>query len=136
MEEEFYASIKLKSSEEIFTKVSAIDEGDDVLLVLTDPVIITEYTNRNNGNTGYKVERWIKTSREDTFIIRLDDVLTISESLDPRMISMHELFISDDQDLDLSDSLNSNETKINRSMGYLGNVNECKNLLEKIFKEL
>ena len=31
--------------------------------------------------TGYKVEPWLKTTREDMFIINMDSVITLSESL-------------------------------------------------------
>ena len=31
---------------------------------------------------GYKVEPWLKTTREDMFIINMDNVITLSESMD------------------------------------------------------
>ena len=76
---------------------------------------------------GYKVEPWLKTSREDMFIINMSDVLTLSESSDIEMIMMHQRYLRDSQyDED-------NRSKINRKMGYIGNVHDAKELLEKLY---
>ena len=62
------------------------------------------------------------------FIINLQDVLTLSESQDIEMIMMHQRFIRDNQ-------LESfNKPKMNRKMGYIGNVNDAKEILEKLYK--
>ena len=42
IEDDFYATIKLLSGEEIFAKVSASDEDDRTLLLISDPVIVEE----------------------------------------------------------------------------------------------
>ena len=81
------------------------------------------------GIVGYKVEPWLKTTKEDMFIINLQDVLTLSESTDAEMINMYQNFLEDTR------KENRNRTKINRRMGYLGTVNDTKMSLEKIFKE-
>jgi len=49
MEEEFYATIKLKNTEEIFSKVSPSDEGDKKFLLLLDPVTIDEIVIRGQA---------------------------------------------------------------------------------------
>ena len=78
---------------------------------------------------GYKVEPWLKTSREDMFIINMADVLTLSESSDVEMIMMHQRYLRDSQEDD-----DNNRSKINRKMGYIGNVNDAKQVLEKLYK--
>ena len=127
IEDDFYGTIKLKSGEEIFAKVAASEEDNRTLLIITHPIIINEIKGRS-GVVGYKVEPWLKTTREDMFIINMNDILTLSESRDIEMIMMHQDFISSNH------KQGSNKSQINRRMGYLGNVNETKKILEKIFK--
>ena len=127
MEDDFYATIKFKNGEEIFAKVSASEEEDRTMLVLSNPVMATE-VKAKGGLVGYKVEPWLKTTKEDMFIINMADVLTISESNDIHMISMFQQFIQD------SDKLKKGEPKLSRKMGYISNVNDAKDILEKLYK--
>ena len=128
IEDDFYATIKLKSGEEVFAKVAASEEEDRTMLIIHHPVTVTEIKNKS-GLVGYKVEPWLKTTREDMFIINLTDVLTISESNDMEMIIMYQNFCRDSQrDID-------NQSKLDRKMGYLSTVRDAKENLEKIFKK-
>lgn len=127
IEEDFYATVKLKSGEEIFAKVAPSEEDNRTLLIISNPIVISEVKNRM-GMYGYKFEPWLKTTTEDMFIINLSDVLTLSESFDIEMISLYQSYIRQ------LDKNNSNQSKISKEMGYLANVNDAKELLEKIFK--
>ena len=127
MEDDFYATIKFKNGEEIFAKVSASEEEDRTMLVLSNPVMATE-VKAKGGLVGYKVEPWLKTTKEDMFIINMSDVLTISESNDIHMISMFQQFVQD------SDKMKKGEPKLSRKMGYISNVNDAKDVLEKLYK--
>ena len=62
------------------------------------------------------------------FIINMSDVLTISESSDVHMISMFQQFVQD------SDKMRKGEPKLSRKMGYISNVNDAKDILEKLYK--
>ena len=115
MEDDFYATIKFKNGEEIFAKVAASEEEDRTMLILSNPVMATE-VKAKGGLVGYKVEPWLKTTKEDMFIINMTDVLTISESNDVHMISMFQQFVQD------SDKMRKGEPKISRKMGYISNV--------------
>ena len=128
IEEDFYATIKFNSAEEIFAKVAASEEENRTMLILHSPIKISELKGKN-GIVGYKVEPWLKTTRDDMFIVNLDNVLTMSESQDIQMIDMYQNFLRDD----VRDK--NNESKMNRKMGYLGNIHDTKLLLEKIFKK-
>lgn len=125
IEDDFFATIKLKCGDEIFCKVAASDEGDRTMLLVSNPIIVEEMKTRGQ-TTGYKLEPWLKTSTEDLFVIDLDDVLTMSESDDIAMIMMYQDYVRK--------SNKSNYSKLDRKMGYLGNVNDTKEILEKIFK--
>ena len=127
MEDDFYATIKFKNGEEIFAKVAASEEEDRTMLILSNPVMATE-VKAKGGLVGYKVEPWLKTTKEDMFIINMSDVLTISESNDIHMISMFQQFVQD------SDKMKKGEPKISRKMGYISNVRDAKDILEKLYK--
>ena len=127
IEDDFYATIKLKSGEEVFARVAASEEEDRTMLIIHSPVTFSEIKNKG-GLVGYKVEPWLKTTREDMFIINMDNVITLSESGDMEMIVMYQHFLRDSQ-RDMQ-----NQHKLNRRMGYISNVNDAKENLEKIFK--
>jgi hypothetical protein len=127
MEDDFYATIKLKSGEEIYAKVAASEEDDRTMLIITHPITVQEVKARA-GTVGYKVEPWLKTTRDDMFIINLADVLTISESSDIEMIQMYQRFVYD------SSRDRRNQPKLSREMGYITSVNDAKDLLEKLYK--
>ena len=127
IEDDFYSTIKLKTGEEIFAKVAATEEDDRTLLLVTNPIIVSEIKGRS-GVMGYKIEPWLKTTTEDMFIINIEDVLTMTESSDIEMISMYQTYCRE------SFKTNSNQSKISRKMGYLSNVNDAKEILEKLYK--
>jgi len=127
IEEDFYATVKLKTGEEIFAKVAASEEEDRTMLIVSNPVIISEIKNSKFEVVGYKLEPWLKTTTEDLFIIKLEDILTMTESSDIEMIIMYQNYLRQSKK-------EGNYSKINRRMGYLANVNDAKEILEKIFK--
>ena len=128
MEDDFYGTIKFKNGEEIFAKVAASEEENRTMIILHHPIIISEVKGRK-GVVGYKVEPWLKTSREDMFIINMTDVLTLSESSDVEMIMMHQRYLRDSQ---IDEEYR--QSRINRKMGYIGNVHDAKEILEKLYK--
>ena len=127
IQDDFYATVKLKTGEELFAKVAATDEDDKTFLLVTNPVIVNEIKGKL-GIVGYKVEPWLKTTTDDMFVVNLDDILTLSESADIEMIMMYQDYVRQSADT------TPNHQKIDRKMGYIANVNDTKELLEKIFK--
>jgi len=127
MEDDFYGTIKFKNGEEIFAKIAASEESDRTMLVIHHPITVCEVKARA-GTIGYKVEPWLKTTREDMFIINMDNVLTMSESSDVHMIRMYQRFVQD------TDRDSKNQPKISRKMGYIATVNDAKDILEKLYK--
>ena len=127
IEDDFYCTLKLKTGEEIFAKVAASEEEDRTILIISNPITVNEIKTRT-GIAGYKIEPWLKTTKEDMFIINLEDVLTLSESSDIEMIMMYQSYVRQ------SNREKNNEPKLNRRMGYIANVNDAKELLEKLYK--
>ena len=124
IEDDFYATIKFKNGEEIFTKVAASEEDGRTLLILSNPITVEEIKVRGKLG-GYKFEPWLKTTTEDMFIINIEDVLTMSESSDIEMILNYQDFIR---------KMNkSNNSKLSREMGYISTVSDAKEALEKIY---
>ena len=124
IEDDFYATIKFKSGEEIYAKVAASEEDNRTMLIVSNPITVEEVSIRGRIS-GYKFEPWLKTSRDDMFIINLDDVLTLSESSDMEMIVYYQDFIRRNN--------KTTHTKLDRKLGHLGTVNDAKKSLEKLF---
>ena len=127
IEDDFYATIKLKTGEEIFAKVLPSEEGDNVVVILTNPIVVSEIKARGKS-IGYKIEPWLKTTKEDMLLINLNDVLTMCESSDIEMIVMYQSYVRQ------ISKEKRNEPKINRRMGYISSVNDAKEILEKLYK--
>ena len=127
IEDDFYATLKLKTGEEIFAKVAATEEEDRTMLLVSNPIIVGEIKSKI-GTVGYKIEPWLKTTTEDMFILNMNDILTMSESSDIEMIMMYQDYVRS------SNSDEDNNTQLNRRMGRIGNVRDAKEVLEKIFK--
>jgi len=128
IEDDFYATLILKSGEEIFAKVAASDEENRVMLIVHHPITINEIKSKGNL-VGYKVEPWLKTSKDDLFVVNLEDVLTLNESNDMETIAMHESFSKQ------QDHIYNPERKLNRKMGYISTISEAKKSLEKLFND-
>ena len=125
MEDDFYATIKLKCGEEIFCKTSATVEEDRTLLLLSNPITIEEIVIRGTV-TGYKVEPWLKTTEEDLLIINMDDVLTMTENNNIDMIMYYEDYLRKNN--------KDNKSDLSREMGYISSVKDAKKTLEKLYK--
>ena len=128
MQDDFYATIKFKSGEEIFALVGYTEEEDRTFLLLESPITIQKVKNRSSGSVyAYKVEPWLKTSKDDLFVVNMEDVLTLSESHDLETIHMHETFSKQ------QDQLCHPQKKLNRKMGYISTIKEAKKSLENLY---
>ena len=129
IDDDFYATLKLKSGEEIFCKIAPTEEENEIMLLVSNPIIVHEVKGRV-GIIGYKIEPWLKTTTEDMFLININDVLTMSESNDIEMITMHQNFVKHND----RNSDGSSKYKLDRKMGYISTINDAKSILEKIYK--
>ena len=106
------------------------EEEDRTFLLLESPITIEKVKNRTGAAVyAYKVEPWLKTSKDDIFVVNLEDVLTLNESNDVETIAMHEAF-SKQQDYTYKP-----EKKLNRKMGYISTIKEAKKSLEKLYNK-
>ena len=132
MGEEFYAIIKLVSGEEILSLV-LVDENDgDPVLVLQNPVTMKTYNNQHG--TYLKVKPWIEMSDDDFFIVKLDKIITMTETKDKRLLDIYNNYIEDDDSIDVYNP--SGQVKPSSKMGYISSVEDARKSLERIFKGL
>ncbi len=129
MGEEFYAILKLVSGEEIFSLIVVDNENDDdTVIVLQNPVIMWSVV--SPAGTFVKVKPWMELPDEDIFIIRLDKVITMTESNDKKLINLYNHYINDEEPIYKENGL----IKPNYEMGYISSVEEARKNLEKVFK--
>ena len=127
MNEEFYATIKLISGEEIFAQVTPCEEEDRTLLILDTPVKFESITIKHMGVNAMKVEPWISMGDDSMVLINMDKVITITEVKDEQILCIYNKYLRD-KDRD------SNQTKVNENMGFLASIAEARVSLEKLYK--
>ena len=133
MGEEFYSVIKLISGEEIFALVSIDNDQENPVVILQNPLVMKMMS--SSKGSYIKVNRWIELSSEDIFIMRLDRILTMSESNDAKLIAIYDNFIADEQDERTVDVSQPNgEVEITNTMGYISSVEDARKKFEEIFK--
>ncbi len=131
MGEEFYAIIKLVSGEEIMSLVMTDDNDGDPIVILQDPIIMKMVTSSQGSYV--KVKPWMEMSDDDFFIVKLDKIITMTETKDKRMIGLYNNYINeDDNSIELHEP--SGRVKPSSKMGYLSSVEDARKKLERIFK--
>ena len=129
MEEEFYSSIKLRSGEEILAKVSYLKEEDSILI--EKPLLVETHTQKKNGRRvdGFILKEWMRATYEDMFIIRMEQVITMTE-LDEKIKNFYLGNLDEDN---FNGDTNIKPSKL-KNNGYIGSVEEVKKNLESLFK--
>lgn len=126
MEEEFYATIKLVSGEEIFAKVCPCEENDELILILDNPVIMEHIKIPSIEHCMVSVNPWIKNSNEELYLIDFDKVITISEVKDRNIIKVYKKYLkSKDRD--------SRRIEVTPNMGFIDSVDNARESLEKLY---
>ena len=130
MGEEFYCILKLVSGEEILSLIMVDENGGDPIIILQNPIIIKIITSSNGGHY-FKVKPWIEMSNDDIFFIKLDKVITMTETKDIKLIELYNNYLNNY--LTESKELKG-EVKLSLSMGYVSSVEKARKDLENIFK--
>ena len=134
MEEEFYSTLKLTSGEEIIAKVCYLPEEDSLLV--EHPMLVEKLTQKKNGNTvqGFVLKEWISSTYESLFVIRMNQVVTMSE-LDKKIRTFYLNNLNDPNESESEDTIDIKPKNFSKRMGYLGSVKEAKKFLEDIYKK-
>jgi hypothetical protein len=83
-----------------------------------------------------KVKSWMELSDDDIFIIRLDRVITMTETKDPKVIQVYDSYINDGDDDSIELYKPTGQVKVSNKMGYVASVEDARKNLERIFKGL
>ena len=132
MGEEFYAIIKLISGEEIIALISVDENDGDPLIILQNP--LTMKMIHSPTGSYIKVKPWMELSDDDIFIIRLDRVITMTETKDQRVSEVYDSYINDDEQDSIDIYKPSGQVKVSNKMGYISSVDDARKRLERIFK--
>jgi len=131
MEEEFYATLKLVSGEEVVSKVCYMPEEDKLLL---DRPLLVETAKQKKGHlevTGFTLKEWVSATFDQMFVIRRDHILTMSE-IEDTVLEFYEKSLNR---LESGKGLVLGSNKLPRRSGYLGSIKEMKRSLEDIYKK-
>jgi len=127
MEEEFFAAIKLTTGEELLAKVCYMNEEDTLLV--DNPMVVKKIVQKRGGLAieGFHLKEWMTATYDNLFIIKMNQVVTITE-LDKKIEVFYLQHLQQDDN-----PIQNIEKGLTRQMGYLGSVQETKKLLENIY---
>lgn len=131
MEEEFYATIKLVSGEEVVAKVCYLPEEEKLVL---DRPLEVENAKQKKGQlevTGFALKEWVSATFDNMFIINKQHIITMVE-IEGEIVEFYEKTL---HRLESGKSLAGRGNKLPRGSGYLGSVKEMKKSLEDIFNK-
>jgi hypothetical protein len=82
-----------------------------------------------------KVKSWIEMSSDDIFIVKLDKIITMTETKDERLIDIYNSYLEDEEEdsIDTYQSSKSNQIKPSKKMGYISSVEDARKSLENSF---
>ena len=120
MDQEFLAALKLVSGEEILAVACHVQDDDGDYVIVENPIEIEEI--QMGKKVGAKVSPWMKISREETFIIPKQQIITMVE-VDKDVQTFYAM------------SLKKLDGNTAPSSGRLSSVEEARNKLEDIFNE-
>jgi hypothetical protein len=125
--DEFYASLKLTSGEEILALVMVDNSNVPENVVVSNPVVCQEI--RSSGTNipmGYKFEPWMKLTDDDTFVISLKKVITISQINSTELIDTYKDLVEH--------GFKATNPDLTKDMGYISTVSKARDILEKLYK--
>ena len=131
MSDKFLAVVKLKTGEEVIAKVKISPEVDTMSLDCPAMVGHSNFT-RKPGISVIKIEPWIKTGREKTYIVEMSKVITTCEVHDKDVIKAYNKFVK--AYYETEEELKKPKPKMTKEMGYISNVKDARKSLENIFK--
>lgn len=133
MNDEFFATVKLMTGEEILGYITLYEDGITILnaLLLEDMSMFEEVIENVNAK-GIRLSKWIKSSTDNVLFIKDDKIVTISELIEPGLTVYKRAVID----------LNKNEKKVNRPSrkkekygGHKSTVKEARTKFEKLFND-
>ena len=131
MSDKFLAVVKLKTGEEVIAKIEPSPELDVIVLDCPAMVSHSGFT-RKPGVSVIKIEPWIKTGQETTYIVKMSNVITTCEVNDKDVIKAYNRFVNAYYENEFP--IKKSNSKMTKEMGYISNVKDARKSLENIFK--
>ena len=138
MDNEFYASIKLVSGEELFSVVSVEEGTVNPLIMLQSPVTMKMVSTPEGSIV--KVKTWMNIPGDDPIVIRWDKVITVTEIKDNSVINIYNNYLEDERyDINQIGEVNKThrndvKSKLTNKMGYISTVDDARKYLEGVYK--
>ena len=130
MGDDFYCILKLVSGEEILSLISVDDNDGDPIVVLQNPVILELIDTKEKSYV--KVRPWMELPSDDFFMVKLDKIITMTETTDRKLIDIYTKYLNDDDSIDFYRA--SGEVKVSNEMGYISSVEDARKKLEELYK--
>ena len=130
MSDKFLAVVKLKTGEEVIAKIEPSPELEVMSLDCPAMVGHSSFT-RKPGVSVIKIEPWIKTGREQTYIIEMSNVITTGEVSDKDVIKAYNRVVK--AYYETEPPIENPNPKMTKEMGYISNVKDARKSLENIF---
>ena len=130
MSDKFLAVVKLKTGEEVIAKIEPSPELDVIVLDCPAMVGHSSFT-RKPGVSIIKIDPWIKTGREQTYIVEMSNVITTCEVSDKDVIKAYNNFVK--AYYETEPFTEKPKPKMTKEMGYISNVKDARKSLENIF---
>ena len=131
MSNKFLAVVKLSTSEEVIAKIEKVNDHDIVTLEYPAMIGDTSFSRKPNVSI-IKIEPWIKTGREKTYIVEMSNIITICEISDKDVIKAYNNFVK--AYYESESPFQKPKPKMTKEMGYISNVKAARKSLEDIFK--
>ena len=130
-EDDFIATVKLVSGEEIVARVCYLPDEDKVILENPLQVEVAKTRKGDLEISGFSFKEWMSATFDQMFIVNRDHIITMSE-LGAPIIDFYEKTM---KRMENGKSLTGRGNKLPRTSGYLGSINQTKKNLENIFKK-
>ena len=131
MSNKFLAVVKLNTGEEVIANIEPSPEFDAISL--DRPAMIGHSSfSRKPGLSILKIEPWIKTGREKTYIVEMSNIITTCEITDKEVITAYNQFVKSYYETEVPKL--KPKPKMTKEMGYISNVKDARKSLENIFK--
>ena len=134
VEEDFIATIKLVTGEEIISNVSYMPDDDSLVLECPMEVSKIETKQKNIHINGFALQEWIASTFDHMFVLPKKHVLTMTEVEDVNIQNFYTQSVQRHA-YELTQFKEAQTPHpFTRDMGHLGSVNKTKQSLEDLYK--
>ena len=134
MEEDFIATIKLTTGEELISKVSYMPDDDSLVLENPMQVVSIDQQRKNIRIAGFALTEWIHSTFDHMFVLPKQHVLTMTEIEDDKIQNFYNITVAKHV-VELNTFKESQQSmEFTRDMGKLGSVQNTKQSLEDLYK--